>query len=53
MDSPSGPWTGFYNYGSSMRKHRMGLVLIFADRGEQDQERAEAPAPVEPVAAET
>jgi len=32
MDFPSGPWTGFYNYGSSIRKHRMDLVLIFTDR---------------------
>ena len=31
MDFPSGPWTGFYNYGSSTRKHRMDLVLAFAD----------------------
>jgi hypothetical protein len=31
MDFPSGPWTGFYNYGRSPRKHRMDLVLIFAD----------------------
>ncbi len=31
MDFSSGPWTGFYNYGS-MRKHRMDLVLIFVDR---------------------
>ncbi len=27
MDFPSGPWTGFYNYGRSTRKHRMDLVL--------------------------
>jgi len=32
MDFPSGPWTGFYNYGCSTRKHRMDLVLTFADR---------------------
>ena len=32
MDFPSGPWTGFYNYGGSVGKHRMDLVLIFADR---------------------
>jgi hypothetical protein len=32
MDFPSGPWTGFYNYGHSARKHRMDLVLTFADR---------------------
>jgi hypothetical protein len=31
MDFPSGPWAGFYNYGRSTRKHRMDLVLIFAD----------------------
>jgi hypothetical protein len=31
MDFPSGRWTGFYNYGRSPRKHRMDLVLIFAD----------------------
>ncbi len=31
MDFPSGPWTGFYNYGRSVRKHRMDLVLTFAD----------------------
>lgn len=31
MDFPSGPWTGFYNYGRSTRKHRMDLVLMFAD----------------------
>ena len=31
MDVPSGPWTGFYNYGRSMRKHRMDLVLTFCN----------------------
>jgi|SRR5215475_4815636 len=31
MDFPSGPWTGFYNYGRSTRKHRMDLALSFAD----------------------
>src|SRR5262245_20879103 len=31
MDFPSGPWTGFYNYGRSTRKHRMDLELTFAD----------------------
>jgi hypothetical protein len=31
MDFPSGPWTGFYNYRSSTRKHRMDLILAFAD----------------------
>jgi hypothetical protein len=30
MDFPSGPWTGFYNYGRGTRKHRMDLVLSFA-----------------------
>jgi hypothetical protein len=32
MDFPQGPWTGFYKYGRSTRKHRMDLVLTFADR---------------------
>jgi hypothetical protein len=32
MDFLQGPWTGFYNYGRSTRKHRMDLVLTFADR---------------------
>jgi hypothetical protein len=32
MDYPSSPWTGFYNYGGSTRKHRMNLVLLFANR---------------------
>src|SRR5262249_59385294 len=32
MDFPSGPWTGFYNYGKSAPKHRMDLVLIFGGR---------------------
>ena len=32
MDFPSGPWTGFYNYGRSTCKHRMDLVLTFADQ---------------------
>jgi hypothetical protein len=31
MDFPSGPWTGFYNYGRSKHKHRMDLVLMFAN----------------------
>ena len=31
MDFPSGPWTGFYNYGSSARKHRMDLALTFGN----------------------
>jgi hypothetical protein len=30
VDFPSGPWTGFYNYGRSTRKHRMDLALSFA-----------------------
>jgi hypothetical protein len=30
MDFPSGPWTGFYNYGPNTRKHRMDLSLSFA-----------------------
>ena len=29
MDFPSGPWTGFYDYGRSTRKHRMDLALTF------------------------
>jgi hypothetical protein len=33
MDFPSGPWTGFYNYRGSMRRHRMDLVLSFANDG--------------------
>ena len=32
MDFPSGPWTGFYNYGRSTRKQRMDLALSFADQ---------------------
>ena len=28
---PSGPWTGFYNYGPGNR-HRMDLLLTFANR---------------------
>ncbi len=31
IDFPSGPWTGFYNYGRGVREHRMDLVLTFAD----------------------
>jgi hypothetical protein len=31
MDFPSGPWTGFYNYGRTTRKHRMDLVLTFGN----------------------
>lgn len=31
MDFPSGPWTGFYKYAESARKHRMDLVLTFAN----------------------
>ena len=29
-DLPSGPWTGFYNYGDGTGRHRMDLVLSFA-----------------------
>ena len=68
MDFPSEPWTGFYNYGRSPRKHRMDFVLIFADHtvlggfhiwplgqgeGEQNYKSAEEPAPVEAVVVET
>ena len=28
---PSGPWTGFYNYGANSSKHRMDLSLTFAN----------------------
>ncbi len=31
MDFPSGPWTGFYKYGDTTKKHRMNLVLTFAN----------------------
>ena len=31
MDFPSGPWTGFYNYRRSTRKHRMDLTLTFCN----------------------
>jgi hypothetical protein len=31
MDLPSGPWTGFYNYGRMTRKHRIDLAMTFAD----------------------
>ena len=31
MEFPSGPWTGFYNYGNSAKKHRMDLALTFAN----------------------
>ena len=32
MDFPSGPWTGFYNYSNSTRKHWMDLVLTFVNQ---------------------
>src|ERR1700746_388116 len=32
MEFPSGPWTGFYTYGNSARKHRMDLVLTFVNQ---------------------
>jgi hypothetical protein len=32
MEFPSGPWTGFYNYGKSAGKHRMDLVLTFVNQ---------------------
>jgi hypothetical protein len=47
MDFPQGPWTGFYNYGRSTRKHRMDLG---EKKGDQDHESAEEPAAVEAVA---
>jgi hypothetical protein len=28
---PSGPWTGFYNYGAGRERHRMELQLTFAN----------------------
>jgi len=31
MDFPSGPWTGFYNYGRTTRKHGMDLALAFCN----------------------
>jgi hypothetical protein len=31
IEFPSGPWTGFYNYSNSAKKHRMDLVLTFAN----------------------
>lgn len=30
-DLPAGPWTGFYNYGAGTGRHRMDLVLSFAN----------------------
>ena len=30
-DLPAGPWTGFYNYGDGTGRHRMDLVLSFAN----------------------
>jgi hypothetical protein len=31
LDYPSGPWTGFYNYRSGSRRHRMDLLLNFSN----------------------
>src|ERR1043166_3159239 len=31
IEFPSGPWTGFYNYGPEKGKHRMDLVLTFSN----------------------
>jgi hypothetical protein len=31
IDLPAGPWTGFYNYGDGTGRHRMDLVLSFAN----------------------
>jgi hypothetical protein len=31
MDFPSGPWTGFYNYGVGTGRHRMDLSLAFSN----------------------
>ncbi len=28
---PSGPWTGFYNYGAGSPRHRMDMTLTFAN----------------------
>jgi len=30
LNYPSGPWTGFYNYGAGTKKHRMDLSLTFS-----------------------
>ena len=30
LDYPSGPWTGFYNYGSGLGPHPMDLFLNFS-----------------------
>jgi hypothetical protein len=30
LNFPSGPWTGFYNYGPGIRKHRMDLAITFS-----------------------
>jgi hypothetical protein len=31
INFPSGPWTGFYNYGVGSGRHRMDLSLTFAN----------------------
>jgi hypothetical protein len=31
MDFPSGPWTGFYNYGVGTGRYRMDLSLAFSN----------------------
>lgn len=31
LNFPSGPWKGFYNYGSGTGKHRMDLNLTFSN----------------------
>jgi hypothetical protein len=31
LNFPSGTWIGFYNYATGGRKHRMDLVLTFAN----------------------
>jgi hypothetical protein len=32
MNFPSGPWTGFYNYGAGERRHGMDLNLTFTNQ---------------------
>jgi hypothetical protein len=29
LSFPSGPWTGFYNYGAGVKRHRMDISLTF------------------------